>query len=277
VQHFEHAARQPQLTLAGLVGIGIHAKRDRFGNIGLFGQFLPQELRGIDFCVNFALEIQSRRQAEVAVRGPGKAVDAAMLAAAIRVERNAERHVGRPVASQYGFRAFLDDFCLQSRGLRIFPSSSACSACRCIFVASVMAGITGRMLCLQCGPAVIHRFTRQRLIPPLQVGNGTTALAGFQGRGMKAGDSIAGSSSDMSGSLPYICIRDVTMAGKRRKPGPGAQLSSAIFRGMWRNGWLSGRCLTLRRVHSRMIKEALSQSWLAAALRNGMRERRRRA
>ena len=55
------------------------------------------------------LEVEPRRQVQIAVRGPGVAIDAAMLAAAIRVDRQVEPDVGRVVARQDRSNRLLDD------------------------------------------------------------------------------------------------------------------------------------------------------------------------
>jgi hypothetical protein len=77
VEHFEHAPGQPELALAWLVGVGIDAERDRFGQVRRLGQFAPQQIGRVDLGEQAGFEIKPRRQPEVAVRGPREAVDAA--------------------------------------------------------------------------------------------------------------------------------------------------------------------------------------------------------
>src|SRR5687768_17281206 len=108
-QHFQHTSCQAQVALARLIRVCIDAKRDWFWHIRLFCQLPSQKLRRIDLDEYFAFEIQSRRQAQVTVGGTREAIDAAMLASAIRIERNAERHIRRLITAEYGFGMFFDD------------------------------------------------------------------------------------------------------------------------------------------------------------------------
>ena len=79
--------------------VGIRAEVDRRTAIARLGELRAQQLGGVGLGKQPRFEIESRRQIEVAVRWPRVAVDAAVLAAAIRVDRLLERHVGRIVAA----------------------------------------------------------------------------------------------------------------------------------------------------------------------------------
>src|SRR5690606_30965655 len=65
---------------------------------------LAQQRGRIRLAVEPGLEVESRRQAEIRVRGPRVAVDATVLAAAIRIDRAVERNIGRVVAGDDGAR-----------------------------------------------------------------------------------------------------------------------------------------------------------------------------
>ena len=98
VQHLQDRAGDSVLALDRLVGIGDGAERNEFGHIARLRQLPLQQLGGVDLGVQLGLEIEAGGMAEVAVRGPGEAVDAAVLAAAIGVDRLVEADVGAVVA-----------------------------------------------------------------------------------------------------------------------------------------------------------------------------------
>jgi hypothetical protein len=97
-QHREDRARDLPFALDRLVRVGVGAKRDRVADIARFRQFSFQEQGGVGLCEQLRLEIEARRQVEVGVRRPRIAVDAAVLAALVRVDRLRERNVRRLVA-----------------------------------------------------------------------------------------------------------------------------------------------------------------------------------
>ena len=113
-QDFQHLARDAQFAFRRLVGIGIDADRDRLGTIRAFRQCLLQQLRCVDLGVNPAFEIEAGRQAEIAVGRPREAIDATVLATAIRIERDVEWNVGRCVAGQDRLCAFEYDLGVES-------------------------------------------------------------------------------------------------------------------------------------------------------------------
>lgn len=76
-QYFQYLARDLTLALAGLVGVGIHPDGDVFGDVARLGEFAPQQFRGIDLGKEPGFKIEARRQAEIAVRGPREAINAA--------------------------------------------------------------------------------------------------------------------------------------------------------------------------------------------------------
>ena len=85
------------LALDRLVGVGDGAKRDHLGLVARIGKRALQQPRGVDLGVELGLEIEPRRVAEVGMRWPRVAVDAAVLAAPIGVDRLVEAYVGAVV------------------------------------------------------------------------------------------------------------------------------------------------------------------------------------
>ena len=81
-----------------LVGIGVGADRDGPRLVAGLGQLLLQQLRRVRLDEQLRFEIEPGRQPHVGVRRPGEAVGAAVLAAAIGVDRAVEGDVGRLVA-----------------------------------------------------------------------------------------------------------------------------------------------------------------------------------
>ena len=77
VQDFDHPARDPQIALDRLIRVRIHAERDRLRLIRRLGQFALQQFARVDLRVNATFEIETRREAEIAVRRPREAINAA--------------------------------------------------------------------------------------------------------------------------------------------------------------------------------------------------------
>src|SRR5690606_7730810 len=127
---------QAQAPLHRLVGVGVDAQGDRLGPVAATGELAAQQLRRVGLGEDLRLEVQARREVEVGVRGPGEAVAAAVLAAAVRVHRAGEAHVRRIVAADDAARGLLAD--LGARARRIGPGHGL-----------------GRPL-----PAVVHRLDR---------------------------------------------------------------------------------------------------------------------
>ena len=98
LQHFEDAAHDLPLALDRLIGIGVGADRDHPRLVIRRRQLLFQQRRRIRLGEQLRFEIQPRRQAEIGVGRPREAVDAAVLAAAIGVDRTVEADIGGIVA-----------------------------------------------------------------------------------------------------------------------------------------------------------------------------------
>src|SRR5918998_3226130 len=101
-EDFQAPARDPELPLHGLVGIGHPAHREHLRLPPRRGQLSAQELGRVLLDEHLALEIQPGREAEVLVRGTGVAVRAAMRASPVRVDAGVEADVGAVVGGDYG-------------------------------------------------------------------------------------------------------------------------------------------------------------------------------
>src|ERR1700738_2225217 len=98
VEHFEDAPHDLMLALDRLIGIGVGADGDGAGNIIRCRELALQKLRGIRLGKQFGFEIKPGRESEIGVRRPGEAIDAAVLATAIRIDGAIERDIGRVIA-----------------------------------------------------------------------------------------------------------------------------------------------------------------------------------
>ena len=115
-QHLQQRARELQLPFRGLVRFRIGAEGDhRSRRIGS-AQFLPKQFGRVGFGEDLGLEVQARRQPEIGVARPGIAVDAAVLATAVRIDRLVERQVRRAVGRYDRPRDFDPDLCGRGAG-----------------------------------------------------------------------------------------------------------------------------------------------------------------
>ena len=101
-QHLQHRTRDAQLALGGLVRIGIGAQHYQAGLVTRLGQLGAQQFCRVGFGKNLRLKVQARAQAQVGMRGPRIAIDAAMLAALVGVDALLKANVGRLVAADDG-------------------------------------------------------------------------------------------------------------------------------------------------------------------------------
>ena len=97
-EHLEAGAGDAVRRLDRLVGVGIGPHRDRAALVAALRQLGPEQGGCTRLGGQARFEIQPRRQAEIGVRRPREAVDAAVLAAAIGVDRAVEADVGRRIA-----------------------------------------------------------------------------------------------------------------------------------------------------------------------------------
>ncbi len=121
-QHLEHRAGQLGLTLEGLVGIGRGAERDGRAGVARLAQFFAQQAGGIGFGEYLRFEIQPRRQAQISVGRPGVAVDAAVLAAPVRIQRLIKAEIRRIVAADDTFCTVDQQARLRQGGFRWLPA-----------------------------------------------------------------------------------------------------------------------------------------------------------
>ena len=97
-QNFEDAPHDAVAPLDRLIGIGVGADGDGARPIGGIGKLALERRPGIGLGEQLGLEIEAGRQAEKSVGRPREAIDAAVLAAAIGIDRAVEADIGRGVA-----------------------------------------------------------------------------------------------------------------------------------------------------------------------------------
>ena len=91
-------AGDPEPPFGRLVRVGIAAERDRTAFISFLAQFRRKQRRRARLVKDAGLEIETGRQAKIRMARTGIAVDAAVLAAAIRVDRAVKPDIRRVVA-----------------------------------------------------------------------------------------------------------------------------------------------------------------------------------
>ncbi|MNE14799.1 hypothetical protein D3C80_1076900 [compost metagenome] len=121
-QHFQQSASQLLLAFDGLVGVGVGAQVDRRAHIARLAQLLFEHGGGVGLGNQLGFEVQPRRQVPIGMAGPRIAVDAAMLAAAIRVDRTIKRQVGRVVAGDDALGGFDAYFGALGQGHFLVPT-----------------------------------------------------------------------------------------------------------------------------------------------------------
>ena len=97
-QHLEQPAHDAPLLLDRLVGVGVGADGDGLDLVAGFRQRARQQVGGGGLGEDAGLEVEAGREAQLRMGRAGEAVDAAVLAAAIGVDRAVEGHVRRGVA-----------------------------------------------------------------------------------------------------------------------------------------------------------------------------------
>src|SRR5207253_874171 len=85
------------LALGGLIRIGVGAERDRLADVARMAELLVEEFSGVRLVEDLGLEVEARRKIHVGMGRPCEAVAAAVLAAAIRIDRLREADVRRVV------------------------------------------------------------------------------------------------------------------------------------------------------------------------------------
>ena len=119
LQCLQHAAHDLQLLLDRLVGIGVGADGKRCRTVARARQLAGQQPGGVGLGEQPGLEVEAGREAEKGVARPREAIDAAVLAAAVRIDRAIERHVGRGVAGDDAARRVQRDLGSNRRGILV--------------------------------------------------------------------------------------------------------------------------------------------------------------
>ena len=107
----------PEFSLDRLVAVGIRADGDRARHVARLRELGAQQLGRVGLREQLSLEVEPRRELEVRMARAGVAVDAAVLAAAIGIDRLREADVGRVVARDDRARALLGHAGLQLGGV----------------------------------------------------------------------------------------------------------------------------------------------------------------
>ena len=111
----QYPSRYSVGALNRLIGVGIGTNCNRQRLITRPGQRLAEQCRSIRFGEQLAFKIQSRRQIMIGMARPRIAIDTAMFATPIRVNRPVKRQIGRCVKAQNRFRIFFRNRCPQTR------------------------------------------------------------------------------------------------------------------------------------------------------------------
>ena len=127
--HFEDRARDLQLALDRLVRVGVHADDELFAAVSGPRKLLAQQLRRIHFREDARFEVDARRKVAVGVGGAGEAIEATMLASAVRIERLRKSDVRRIVVRDDAFACSIVTWVLSggrsSCSVLVQPSSNA--------------------------------------------------------------------------------------------------------------------------------------------------------
>jgi hypothetical protein len=94
LEHLQDVPHHLMLPLDRLVGIGIGADGDGAGHVAGGRKLALEELRRVRLGKQLGFEVEAGREAEIGVGRPRKAVDAAVLAAAIGIDGAIEGDVG---------------------------------------------------------------------------------------------------------------------------------------------------------------------------------------
>src|SRR5689334_14583110 len=108
-QQFDNRARDSPAFLDRLIRVGIGAHRDWAAFVPGAGQSRMEQLRRLGFHEQTGLEIHAGRQVVIGVGRPREAIDAAMLATSIGVDRAVKPDVRRAVAGQDRLRMLYRD------------------------------------------------------------------------------------------------------------------------------------------------------------------------
>src|SRR5690606_32425622 len=135
-QHLDQPAGDPVAALDRLVGVGVHAQRDRRAAVARARQLGAQAFGGVGLGEQPGFEVEARRQVHPGVRRARVAVHAAVLAAAVGIDRLLEAQVRRLVAADDAARRLLVD-----AGVRVRIRAGVVA--RVARVPAVVAGLDG--------------------------------------------------------------------------------------------------------------------------------------
>ena len=108
-QHFDTGPCNPPIALDGLIGIGIGAHRKWRRTIGWLHEFGAKQRGGIGLGEELGFEINPGREVVERMCWPRKAINAAVFAAAIGIDRAVKRNVWRFIACDDRFRTLDSD------------------------------------------------------------------------------------------------------------------------------------------------------------------------
>ena len=204
-EHLEQRARHTEAALERLPGIGRDADRDRLRTVARLRERLPKEPRRVALDVQPTLEVEPGRVPEPRVTRSREAVDAAVLAAAVGIDRAIEMQVRRLVARDQ-----------RARGVLAPDGARACRSRRLVLV-------VGRRV-----PAVVDVDAGQRLEAAARVGERATTL---RRPGRERADRVIGSVG-RSGGWKARRARHAGSSGRLRRAGRGdAGLTHGVLGG----------------------------------------------
>src|SRR5262249_20627289 len=102
LHHLQDRTGDAVAALDRLINVGDAAQHDRARSIARLGKLLFQEFRRIGLYEQLGLEIYAGRQTDIGVVRPRVAVRAAMLAAAVRIDRLVKGNVRTLIAADDG-------------------------------------------------------------------------------------------------------------------------------------------------------------------------------
>ncbi len=187
LQHVERPPGDPQRALRGLPRVGVGPEHDRPRHVAGPRQLRLQPLRQVGFEQQPGLKIEAGREADIGVGGPGVAVDAAVLAAPVRVERAVEAQVWAFVEGERR-AAFLADQLRRGPRRLLAP------------------------IAVQRAPAIVERLRRARLVAQGGVRRGAAPLAGARPRRGGAGEGL-GHGSDVAQPAANVQNKIRTVGG----------------------------------------------------------------
>ncbi len=100
-QDFQRTAGQLLFAFDGLIRIGVDAQRNGLRHVARLAQLLLEAFGEVGLGDQPRLEIDPRRHVPIGMAGPRKTVDAAVLTAAIGIDRAVEADVRRLIAGQH--------------------------------------------------------------------------------------------------------------------------------------------------------------------------------